>query len=80
MKNKRKPYRYKYRAKGEGDKGVSRRTQIGDNPNYEAGWNPDPALLHLRWTANSMLDARKKAKASAAAQCEAQRQEEEEAA
>lgn len=76
VKNKRKPYRYEYRAKGEGDKGVKRRTKIGDNPNYESGpsWNTAFALSHLRWAANHMLQARKDAKAAAAARCAEQRE------
>lgn len=76
MKNQRKQFKWKYRAKG--DTGSKRRIKIGDNPNYDssAGWK----AWELKYVATIMLEELAESKIEAGKQRDARLNNDKEAA
>lgn len=72
VKNMRKPYRYQYRDPKDTES--KRRTKIGDNPNYQGGWEPDFRLQLMKYTAFRMLRVRQEAKEASSVRRAAQKE------
>lgn len=76
LKNKRKKFKWEYRAKG--DTVSKRRIKIGENPNYDltAGWR----AVNLKGDATAMLEELAESKIKAGKQREARLVDEKKAA